>query len=357
MLPELGTQIDKLTRRLRFVRDLEVFDGPILSEYHAEGGGTYLEKWCARSGELVRSLIVRTEQRATAEYLGGRISMRTLLIDTSDGIGFIVDRSPAGIHRIAMVNVASLPENYLPSVTAMHDESLRPNWEREPQNFLVGEEWDAGLLAKIERLYIQTFAMSFLATPGTGRRLPDEVFKYRYDRGFPVARAFEKMRGSVPRVDRARSVGVSAQSPGVLTIDAPAATAAVVMGGIRRLRHAASAYQELYRWSRLKPEDMESMPVEASEDVHRVCVLLGLATEALISGWAPKVHPTEYDRKQVFAAGKLTAAYYRKLLKLVRAESGIEYLGGTSAASLVGADGAALADLEVSDEPEDDDYF
>src|SRR5262249_14769258 len=139
-------------RPLVFVRDLEEFDGPILSEYKTEDGSLYLEKWCDRDEDhgLIRTMVVRTERRPLAEYLASRISMYDLLVGPSDGVGFIMDRHAADVHRISVALLADLPPMYLPQHNAFHDMALRPPWDTWPQSFLLDEDWDAKLLAKSE---------------------------------------------------------------------------------------------------------------------------------------------------------------------------------------------------------------
>lgn len=111
------------------MRELEAFEGPILSELRADGGGIYIEKWCAREGGTTRTLVVRTEPRALAEYLARRVSMLDLLKGPSDGIGFLVDRDRGVEIAVYLVQVMALPERYLPAVDALHDVDLRPAWE------------------------------------------------------------------------------------------------------------------------------------------------------------------------------------------------------------------------------------
>src|SRR5262245_49164567 len=134
MLPQLGQRLEKLPRRLQFVRTLEAFEGPILSEYRAAyGGAVYVEKWCARAHGVSRFLVVRSEERAIAEFLGGRLSMLKLLIERSDGFGFLVDQSQGETVSVSIVPIDILPKPYLPKPTRFHDESLRPEWGVVPQ--------------------------------------------------------------------------------------------------------------------------------------------------------------------------------------------------------------------------------
>lgn len=324
MLPEFPPNLRNLPRPLVFVRDLEEFDGPILSEYRAEQGGLYLEKWCAHDESIVRTLVVRTEQRAVAEYLAKRITMLTLLTGPSDDVGFIVDWADGKRQAVYMVRVSDLPPKYLPKPNAMHDESLRPEWDRVPQSFLLNEDWDAELLARTERLYQNAFSFNLLTQPGNNLSLPSDIFTYDYDRGYPVVQAFNRIRDAVPRDMRVKAGGVSANSPGVLTIDAPRDAAEHLLNALSALRRSSGAYDNVYAWSRLKPQKVDKVPPQAIDHLRRLCDLLGIDVTKVLPPLAGNRVPEPID---VLVAGKLVAAYYRRLWTLVDPEGGVEFLG------------------------------
>lgn len=323
MLPEFPPNIRQLPRPLTFVRDLEAFEGPILSEFRAERGGLYLEKWCARHEETARTLVVRTEQRAVAEYLARRISMLDLLTVPSDGVGFVVDRIGDSMQAVYRVILSTLPEKYLPRPTAYHDESLRPEWDKTPQSFLLDADWDADLLAKIERLYGDVFAFNLFTEPGSDHALPGHIFNYDYNRGFPIVQAFNSMRAAVPRELRAKSVGVSASSPGVLTINAENSTAARILAAIYALKRSEKAYDNVHRWSRLRPENAHMLHDGAIDDLRRLCESLNVVVEKVLPALGSR---KDAEPREVLVAGKLVAAYYRKLWKLLEPYEGVEFI-------------------------------
>lgn len=112
---------------LAFVRDLEAFEGPILSEYVDADGVPYLEKWCAYVDGSVRFLVVRSHRVAISAYLDGGVSMLQLLTAPNDDRGWLVDRVGDEIVRVELrVRVSTLPPKYLPKPSAMHDPDLRP---------------------------------------------------------------------------------------------------------------------------------------------------------------------------------------------------------------------------------------
>lgn len=349
MLPPFPPDIRALPRPLSWVRDLEEFEGPILSELRAEDGGVYLEKWCAKDGELVRTLIVRTEPRAVAEYLAGRISLLSLLTVPSDGIGFIVDRSGDSTASVYLVHVPTLPSNYLPSSTARHDAMLRPQWNNAPQSFLVDGEWDAKLLATIERKYLDVFAFTYFAhSESQMTALPQNVITYDYDGGYPYMHAFSQLRLAVPKPLRAHAVGVSVNSPGVLTIDASHEIAERVSAALASLPNSLVAYRALHEWAKLKPKHVTKMPETdvAIADIRRLCQQLQIELHKVLPRPADGA---PWERLHVLAAGKLVASYWRKLLALLEPAEGVEFLTHDVAVS-------ELTEFEEDDDEQEYDY-
>ena len=349
MLPEFPPNISRLPRDLECVRDLEEFDGPILTELKSAEGSIYLEKWCAREGGTVRTLVVRSELRAIAQYLAGRVTMRDLMVRHSDGVGFIVDKNADETKAVYVVLVAGLPAEYLPKDTAVHDASLRPQWDRSPQNFLLNQEWDGRLLAKIERLYLDAYAFDYFMAYGSSAPVPD-ILDYVYDGGFPIMHAFNHLRASVPKADRAKAAGVSANSPGVFTIDAPTPTAGRIVVTMSSLAGSASAYDNVHQWSRLKPQKADHVPTHsATEQLIRLCEKLGLDAKRLLPQLGTTKNPAEIDPLRVLVAAKLAASYYRRLWTLFSPDAGVEFLGP----DVVDDEPAAMSFEEEDEDPDD----
>jgi hypothetical protein len=276
--------------------------------------------------------------------------MRALLVQHSDGVGFLVDRDADGVSAVYVAYIPSLPEKYLPKTTAFHDETLRPQWQVSPQNFLLGEDWDGQLLAKVERAYLNVYAFNYwMAVGSTEQQQPSHILNYIYDGGFPIMHAFNHMRAAVPRSQRARAAGVSANSPGVFTMNAPSGTANRVVESMSRLVTAETeyghAYDNVHQWSRLRPQKAGEVAVAAAIDqLQRLCARLSIDDARLL----PAIRSTTVeavDSTEVLVAGKLIASYYRQLWSLFSPDRGVEFLGPKP------ANGSRSYD---SDEDEDD---
>lgn len=109
---------------MKWVRDLEEFDGAILSEYE-EDRVSYVEKWCDRPGPgLTRTLRVRSDRGAIQSYLEGGITLMNLLTRYQEA--WLVDRNERDVVvRCEVVSVPTL-SSYLPASCAKPVEGLRP---------------------------------------------------------------------------------------------------------------------------------------------------------------------------------------------------------------------------------------
>lgn len=325
MLPDIGKVVAFPRHDVTFIRDLERYEGPILSEYRAEEGGvSYLEKWCTQTadGTRHRFLLVRSDQRSIAQYMAKRITMLQLLVNRSDGVGFLVDRERTGdtirTVRVALSILSELPPDYLPEEDTYHDESLRPRTKRTLQSFLLGQDWSGELISAIERSYLDAAAFNHFSAFGgdEDQKIPDRILQFNYRRGYPVGTAFKLLRAQLPQASRGRSVGVAAGSPGVLSIDVDTRTAENLLESMRLLERAKPLYDLVQSWAKQDVSNAPSIPPDALD--HLAWFAESLKLDLTRFG-DPEIH--------VHTIGKLLTAYFRKLLKLARLPGDAEFLG------------------------------
>lgn len=346
-----GMRFDALPQLSR-VRVLEEFEGPILSELRAEDGSRYLEKWCTLQDGAVRSLVVRSEHRAIAEYLAGRITLLSLFTKPNADVGFLVDSVRGTRKLVQLVQVSSLPANYLPKPTAKHDESLRPQWTRTTQAFLVDTKWDAKLLFELEKLYQTVFAFNYFTSADNGAPLPRAAETYVLDGGFSYWRMFSALRDSVPTNDNARSIGVMAASPGVLTLSAPTGTADRVVAALQAAsrEEVRKAYDNVHAWSKLPDKKADDVPTTALDTLRRLCDFLLVDVAKVLFA-----RDEEPSKPQLLRAGKIVAAYYRQLWRILDPVwEGVEFLAPNIEPNATTPDDVYDDDEEDEDEAEDD---
>jgi hypothetical protein len=309
--------------RLETVRELEAFDGPILSQLRAlDSGKMYIEKWCARDLSVTRSLIVRTSDRMIAEYLDGRVTLIALLAASNDGFGVLVDKNRGEAIRAAAVRIDGLPERYLPKPHARHRNSLRPPWESVPHTFILDAAWDARLLARIEKQYGEVASFSFFGDPLVNVEMPANIRQSGYDHGYQYFSFFDLLRKKLPYEYRPETVSVAVASPGALTIVAPYSTAARVARAVSLSNSPAAqeAYAALHFWSKLHETRIRELPSSAVGDVRLFCDAMRISAERVLGQSATP--------KELLAIGKVLAAYYRRSQTLGQPDVGVELLFG-----------------------------
>lgn len=349
-------------------RDIEEFDGPILSQCRSESGAVCIEKWCERGDGYDRTLVVRSDFRSIAEYMAGRIGLRTLLTRPSDGVGTLRDSGRGLPDRAWLVSLDSLPASYIPASEVRHDSSLRPDWASSPQSFIFDSGWDAAQIAKMEKLYLEAYAIALFSSSQYSDGFPSSILGYKYDSGFTYAQAFRQLRQSVPLQHAARTVSVQAASPGILSIEAPAITAARLTEAIARVarRDVQRAYRLLHSWSRMRTTDFLDVPRSGRDDVVRLSGHLGMSTTSLrpLIGEAEEFIAAQQGepddpisaefakakKLSILVAGKLVAAYFRRLRDLANPRwDGVEFLSPTTEQSL-----APVPEQVAEPEGEDD---
>lgn len=322
---ELGADFRNLPD-MRFVRDLEAFEGPILTELRTSGGVRYLQKWCAFHEGASRNLVVRSDPRSIALFLSRRMTMLDLLTKPNDDVGFVIDRREDGIHGVQLVQVSTLPDSYLPEPDAFHDDDLRPRWEKTPQTFLVDDGWNPKLLSDLERDYLNAYAFTYFLDTAEVREVPGTALSYVLQ-GYSYGKMFRAFRNAVPDNDNAHAEAMAAASPAVLTLSAPTAKADRLVVAI----HAAAseetlkAYKALHEWSRFRVERFEEVPETAEDQFRRLASLLLVDASRLLS--EDYDHDDLNQRSQLLNAGKTIAAYYRMLTNLHRSKKpGVEFI-------------------------------
>jgi hypothetical protein len=261
--------------------------------------------------------------------------MLSLLTEPSDGVGFIVDRGPEDIDTVFLVVLDSLPAEYMPKPETRHDPSLRPQWKFSTQTFLLGSAWKPKLIADIERRYQDVFSFGYFTQVGKGRTLPENVFRYKYNRGYPVVGMFKQVREAVPQKFQPQTIGLTAHSPGVLTIDGPNEIVDHVMKTLEGLYKSRSAFEAMHVWSRSNPDKAEDIPKSAHSDVLRLCRLLRVDPEVIVR---------TSSRKSILTAAKILAGYYNQLWRVLIPEGEIEFL---DAADIIAEQRPVLDDDEM----------
>ncbi len=136
MLEEIGTTFPKQSllslpvANLSKVRDLEFFEGPLISEFRNASGEPFIYYWCDSDEHSNRWLVFRSARRDVIRYTHRQISLLDLLRFGLDGFVYVVDLgNDQEWNRIAFAPLAALPSSYFPLPSAMFNPTLASDGE------------------------------------------------------------------------------------------------------------------------------------------------------------------------------------------------------------------------------------
>lgn len=202
--------LERLPVELKFIRDLEEFDGPLLSEFRSPNGDTFLYYWCDCNEKANRWLVVRTPRQDLFRYLVGRTTLRSLIRECRDQFLYVVDLDETATTLSAwFVYTEDIPENYLPS----HDSVPQPGTGIEPgfQDVSIDQDWD---YEQYPRKFLQAY--SFHTAFGRGGNPKALEIDYRLTTGWIFDTLYKKINTNLPPAHQASLEAVSFASPGYL---------------------------------------------------------------------------------------------------------------------------------------------
>ena len=111
-------------KNLIHIRDIEYFEGPLLSEYKDDNENIYIKKWCSWNDVSETWLLVLTTSEDINKYLSKTMSLLNLI---QNGKNFIIEtRNINGSSSSHNVMFEDIDVDYLPKNNAFYDESLAP---------------------------------------------------------------------------------------------------------------------------------------------------------------------------------------------------------------------------------------
>lgn len=270
---------------LQHVRDIEEYEGPLLSEYRSDSGESYLYRWCDRHGVVDRWLVVRMPPQDINQYLVGLLNLRHLILNCRDQFVYLVDSADEKIIASFHVSPSVLPKSYLPSASSrfnMRDASTDLT-HSEFQEVFVSEHWGHQELAIYPRRYLQAYTIHALfGTCGDATAL--EQIGYNLTQGYVFGALFSTLGSMVPAQKRASMEAISVASPGYVRFKVDPQIAASVRQSVARYIASRESIESqnyvLGRWVN-RHEEVSSERVE--EAVRAVGDAMGIRTEELVA--------------------------------------------------------------------------
>ncbi len=310
-LEGLGTPIEKLPLELEHVRDLEEFDGPLLSEFRAPNGETFLYSWCDRDDHANRWIIARTPLQILCRYLVGGISLRQVIVECRDGFVYIVELdSEAEVTKAWLITTNDLPASYVPGERSFHQRDA--NTECGFQDVFVGDKWGQEELLSYPSKYLDAYAVhSALGRGSEPVGHPGVWLDYNLTQGWIFHTAYQTLRAMSAENKQGSLAAMGVASPGFYRFKVDPTVA-------EGLRRAVVAYRanrkdiervcaEMSAWAN-KRLDLHDKAV--LERIDWVCGVLGIDGHALRSRIAT-----------THAAAKMVASYVDRVTILAQRDA------------------------------------
>jgi hypothetical protein len=276
-----GIAVTKLPMELQHVRNIEEFDGALLSEFKSATGETYLYYWCDCDDGANRWLVVRTPPQLLFRYLVGRTALRSLIADCVDGFAYVLDIGPKNERRGCWYIYAGLlPEEYVPAPDSHRGRDQQATQEGF-QDVYMDQKWDSLAIAEYPKKYLQVYAFHGVFGPGGDpRRLS---LHYDMTTGWVFHNLYELMRVHTLAPKRAELAAIGSASPGYLRFSVDQAIAAGVREAVARYigsrLRVDRETEALREWSNQKGEWTHD---DAKSTIKTVCESLGIDSVALL---------------------------------------------------------------------------
>lgn len=113
-------------QEFKFIRDIEYYEGPILSEYHCEEK-VFLFKWVDYNADGNVYVVIESSPSEISDYLNLKISMRQAVkSDAKSTPCLIITVNKGQVVKSEKTIIGTLPEEYLPGADAYYEPTLAP---------------------------------------------------------------------------------------------------------------------------------------------------------------------------------------------------------------------------------------
>lgn len=231
---------------LEKVRDLDYFDGPLLSHFrHRRGGGHYLYYWCDCDEQSNRWMMIRVSETNVIRLVNRFVPLDYVIPrECQDDFVYFVDLDAAGrAMRTTLTLVSQIPGAYTPSKGAYLDYDV----ERNERSYavLIEKNLTIDQLRQFPTKYSQAYAFLYML----GVMKPDKFQEYPWRGGFSSMHFYHSLVASIPGEQRPSVTSLQYASPGFVRFSLHRPTASAVASCVEKFfmphSHAEQAFESL----------------------------------------------------------------------------------------------------------------
>lgn len=312
-----GTQFGKLpVTGLKWVSDLQYFDGPLVSYFrHERTDDSYIKYWVDCDSDVNRWMWVRVTENDILR-LSNKVETldRVIPHKCQDDFVYFVDTGPK-TESIVLIYIKDIPQEYTPDKDAV----LSPEGTKNDKTFpiLIEEDLEPQDLTDIPRVFRQAYSILYLLSPNHAASR-EKFLSHPWRGGFSSVHFYNEVEAIIPNRAQFSFQKIQYASPGFMrfSLDRPTAEMVSHCVGLiskkgseaRRAYHSLGSYIHTNKLNKLKRQDA-SWPSHKTELVRRTKRLL----ESLEID-----RPTEVIAMapRPFEAAKIARSIFKRLNKL-----------------------------------------
>ncbi|WP_147443861.1 hypothetical protein [Corallococcus sicarius] len=321
MNPIPGSRIEGLQLpRLSKIRDIQYFEGPLLSEFKDEREDHYLGHWCDCDDTANRWLIVRTPKRDIIRLVNQIDTLRqTLVGGKQDRLYYFIDISAdMSVTAVSLATRTVIPDDYLPSTESFISASLMPADEITDHQYsiLLDGDWSTEALRDVPKKYENAYSLLYASKT---KQATSDLGNFPWIGGFSTVHFYDRMRMRVPLEHRPRIEAIHYASPGYITFRSDRRIGLLVARSIHSYlansEAADSAYSDTERY--IRTHELNGSMMTATYDARKHEPELSKLGEAL-SRFLEGVDWNWLSQKtgSAFEATKIAMAHFRRLREL-----------------------------------------
>ncbi len=360
-LMDIGLKLTHAPAKFERVRDIEVFEGPLITEFKANERDTFLFVWRDKDSTYNRWLGFPVRSRDIALFEQRIVSLHQLIERAA--FWYLTDVDSRGhFKRWFMAALEQLPDDYVPEKDSFFDPNLRPSAKQSEhgQRVLIEGQWGLSEIIEYPRRYLDVYSVQYCLAPGAAQRVRENAFKWRFASGYVYHNFFQNLAKSIPKQDQAKVQALQYSSPGMMEFSLNEDVATLVLSTVRRLQSQMEStkeiYDEIHLWLKSKKGGKIAKKKEASVPSDR-------AAAGELKEFCSVLGALDYERLRELTdndqlnTAEIVLSYYRRLRVLARYEldrkAVIVSVDNPIDSKLLNPEQASKPDDESSDE---DDY-
>jgi hypothetical protein len=151
---------------LEWVRDLEYFEGPIVSHFRGKRGGNYLRYWVDLENQVNRWMLARVSENNIIRLQSRNESLDNVIpLQCESEFVYFIDTLPGGGQTAILVYISDIPDEYTPGEGSL----LRPPKMEGDRLFplLIQSSPTEDQFADITRKFRQAYSILYLLNTAT----------------------------------------------------------------------------------------------------------------------------------------------------------------------------------------------